>query len=147
MKMSNITTAPTIQAQAIALEAAIRADLPLLDGEVLHHHSEGVYGRELRVKAGSVIVGHIHKFTNMNVLLEGEMSVLTESGPVLFKAGEVIVSPPGTKRAAYAHTDCRWLTIHGTHETDIGKIEQHFIAHTEQDYLTFCAAQQLLAKE
>jgi quercetin dioxygenase-like cupin family protein len=134
-------------AQAFALEQAIRDELPLLEGEVLHHHSYGVYGRELRVKAGSVIVGHIHKFTNMNVLLEGEMSVVTDDGPVRVGPGFLVVSPPGTKRAAYAHTDCRWLTVHGTHETDLEKIEQQFIVHTEQEYLAFCEQQQLLKGE
>jgi len=124
--------------QAFALERAIRDELPLLDGEVLHHHSYGVYGRELRVKAGSVIVGHIHKFENMNVLLEGEMTIVTDDGPMRVGPGFLVVSPPGTKRAAYAHTDCRWLTVHGTHETDLEKIEQQFIVHTEQEYLAFC---------
>ena len=153
-----MTTEPTNQqpapsglfnahAQAFALEQAIRNELPLVDGEVLHHHSHGVYGRELRVKAGSVIVGHIHKFTNMNVLLEGDMTVMTDDGPKRVGAGFLVVSPPGTKRAAYAHTDCRWLTVHGTHETDLAVIEQEFIVHTEQEYLAFCEQQLLLKGE
>lgn len=142
--MDNVITAATATEQAVALEAAIRAELPLLEGEVVHHRSHGVYGRELRVPAGAVVVGHIHKFTNMNVLLEGEMTVVTEAGPQRVGPGFMVVSPPGTKRAAYAHTDCRWLTIHGTHETDLDKIEQQFIAHTEQDYLAFCAEQKKL---
>ena len=132
---------------ASALEAAIRRELPLIEGEVVNHFSHGVYGRELRIPAGSVIVGHIHKFTNMNVLLEGVMTVITESGPQRVGPGFLVVSPPGTKRAAYAHTDCRWLTVHGTHETDVDKIEQHFIAHNEQEYLAFCEQQKLLTEE
>lgn len=133
-----------VHAQAFALEQAIRNELPLLEGDVINHHSYGVYGRELRVKAGSVVVGHIHKFENMNVLLEGEMSVTTDQGLKRVGPGFLVVSPPGTKRAAYAHTDCRWLTVHGTHETDIEKIEQQFIVHTEQEYVEFCAQQLLL---
>lgn len=130
--------------RAFALEQAIRAELPLIEGEVKHHYSHGVYGRELHIPAGSVIVGHIHKYENMNVLLEGEMTVMTEDGPKLVGPGFLIVSPPGTKRAAFAHTDCRWLTIHGTHETEVEKIEQQFIVHTEQEYLAFRESQHLL---
>lgn len=137
--------APSI-AQAAALEQAIRAELPLVEGEVVNHFSHGVYGRELRIPAGSVIVGHIHKFENMNVMLEGDMIVVTEQGPQRVGPGFMIVSPPGTKRVAYAVTDCRWLTIHGTHETDVDKIEQQFIAHNEQEFLAFCAEQQQLLK-
>lgn len=135
--IQNVAASDAIR-DAYALEGAIRRELPLIDGEVAHHHSHGVYGRELRVPAGSVVVGHIHKFTNMNVLLEGEMTVVTEAGPQRVGPGFLVVSPPGTKRAAYAHTDCRWLTIHGTHETDVEKIEQQFIVHTETEYLAFC---------
>lgn len=139
-------SAPSI-AQAAALEQAIRNELPILDGEVVNHFSHGVYGRELRIPAESVIVGHIHKFTNLNVLLEGDMTVITEHGPQRVGPGFLIVSPPGTKRVAYAHTYCRWLTVHGTEETDVAKIEQQFIVHTEQEYLAFQANQQQLLKE
>lgn len=135
--------APSI-AQAAALEDAIRRELPVIDGEVVNHFSHGVYGRELRIPADHVIVGHIHKFTNMNVLLEGDMTVVTDQGPQRVGPGFLIVSPPGTKRVAYAHTNCRWLTIHGTHETDVDAIEQKFIVKTEQEYLAFTAAQQQL---
>jgi quercetin dioxygenase-like cupin family protein len=133
--------------RAFALEQAIRNELPLIEGEVVNHFSHGVYGRELRVPAGSVVVGHIHKHENMNVLLEGEMVVDTEDGPKRVGPGFLIVSPPGTKRSACAITDCRWLTIHGTHETDLDKIEQQFIVKTEQEYLAFCEQQQLLKGE
>lgn len=133
--------------QAFALEQAIRDALPLIEGEVLHHHSYGVYGRELRVPADAVIVGHIHKFESLNVLLEGEMTVMTEAGPQRVGPGFLVVSPPGTKRAAYAHTACRWLTVHGTHETDLDLIERQFIVHTEQEYLAFVESQKLLEGE
>lgn len=133
------------RAQVYEFEGAIR-QLPSIDPVTVNHFSHGVYGREMRVPAGSVISGHIHKFENLNVLLEGEMSVLTEDGIKRVQAGFVVVSPPGTKRIAYAHTDCRWLTIHGTEDRDLDKIEQKFIAHTEQDYIAFCEQQALEGK-
>lgn len=142
--MSDLSTS---HASAFALEQAIRNELPLIEGEVVNHFSYGVYGRELRVPADSVIVGLIHKFANLNVLLEGEMTVMTENGPQRVGPGFLIVSPPGTKRAAYAHTACRWLTVHGTHETDVDRIEQKFIVHTEQQYLDFVEAQKQLQGE
>src|SRR3970040_1256204 len=80
------------RAQAIALEQAIRDELTPIEFDVRHHHSYGVYGRELIVPAGSVIVGHIHKHTNMNVLLEGEMSVMTDDGMKRVGAGFLVVS-------------------------------------------------------
>jgi quercetin dioxygenase-like cupin family protein len=139
-----VLTVAERQQRACALEAAIRRECELIEGEVVNHFSHGVYGRELRIPAGSVVVGHIHKFTNMNVLLEGVMSVETDEGVKTVGPGFLVVSPPGTKRVAYAHTDCRWLTVHGTHETDVSRIESEFIVHTEHEYLAFCEQQKLL---
>lgn len=123
--------------RVFALEEAIRRELPPVEMPTVDHFSHGVYGRELRIPAGTVLTGKIHKFENLNVLLEGEMIVLTDQGPQHVRAGHLVVSPPGTKRAAYALTDCRWLTVHGTHETDVDLIEAEFIAQTEQEYLAF----------
>lgn len=126
------------RARVFALEEAIRRDLQPVDMPVVDHFSHGVYGRELRIPAGTILTGKIHKFDNLNVLLEGEMLVLTDQGAKRVRAGHLEVSPPGTKRAALTLTDCRWLTVHGTYETDVDKIEAKFIAQTDQDYLAFC---------
>lgn len=103
-----------------------------------HFFSPGVYAREITIPAGTALTGKIHKYAQLNILSKGEMSVLTHEGPRRVKAPFTIVSPPGTKRAAIAHTECVWTTIHGTDETDLEKIEKHFIAQTEQEYLEFC---------
>jgi quercetin dioxygenase-like cupin family protein len=114
---------------------------------VVHHFSQGVYGRELFIPKGHYLTGHIHKFTHLNVLVSGDISVLTEEGVKRVRPPFVVVSPAGTKRIAYAHEDTRWLTVHGTHETDVKLIEEVFIAHTEQEFLDFCEKQRLEVKE
>lgn len=129
------------RARVFDLERAIARDLAPVEMPVIDHFSHGVYARELSIPAGTVLTGKIHKFENLNVLLEGELLVLTDQGVQHVKAGEVIVSPPGTKRAAYALTNTRWLTVHGTHQTDVDVIEAEFIAQDEADFLSFCADQ------
>lgn len=133
--------------RVFALEQAIRRDLAPVDMPVEHHFSHGVYARELLIPAGTVLTGKIHKFDSLNVLLEGELLVLTDQGVKHVRAGHMEVSPPGTKRAAYALTDTRWLTVHGTHETDVGRIEAEFIAQDEQEFLAFCDDQLKLEGE
>lgn len=123
------------------LERAIARDLPPVEMPTQDHFSHGVYARELSIPAGTVLTGKIHKFENLNVLLEGELLVLTDQGVQHVKAGQVVVSPPGTKRAAYALTNTRWLTVHGTHKTDVDEIESEFIAQDEAEFLSFCADQ------
>ena len=112
---------------------------------VKHHFSQGVYGREMFIPKGTIVTGHIHKYTQLNVLVSGDLSVLTEEGVKRVKPPFVVVSPPGTKRVAYAHEDSIWLTVHSVgDETDIEKIESKFIAKNETEYLEFVDKQKQL---
>lgn len=120
------------------LEVDMLASGACIELPVVHHFSRGVYARELRIPAGTTLTGKVHKFENLNILSQGEMSVSTENGVERVMAPFTIVSPPGTKRVAYAHTDCVWTTIHGTSETDLEKIEAEFVTDTHKSYLEFC---------
>jgi hypothetical protein len=128
----------TMRQKVFAIEDNIRNELPPVECPVTHHFAPGIYAREMLIPKGTVLTGHVHKYTNLNIMSAGELSVLTEEGVKRVKAPFTIVSPPGTKRVAYAHEDTVWTTIHPTDETDVDKIEQHFIAHTEQEFLDFC---------
>ncbi len=117
--------------------------LPQIELKVIHHFSKGVYARELHIPAGVTLVGEIHKFENLNILSKGTMIVTTEEGMQEVSAPFTVVSPPGTKRAAHTITECVWTTIHGTDETNVGKIKEIFIAQSEDDWLEFSNANQL----
>jgi hypothetical protein len=98
------------------------------------YFSPGVYARELTIYAGCVLTGYAHKYEQLNILSKGSMRVLTEDGIVEVTAPFTVVSPPGTKRIAYAITDCVWTTILGTDLTDTKAIEDHFLIKTEEEY-------------
>ena len=134
---------PSVREQLFAVEAWMKQQ-EQLELKVFHHFSHGVYARELHIPKDTILTGEIHKFENLNILSKGRISVLTEEGIKEVQAPFTIVSPPGTKRIAYAHTDCIWTTIHGTFERDINKIKQQFIAANEEEWLEFCGANQLL---
>lgn len=111
---------------------------PQVEIPVKHYFSQGVYAREIFIPAGTILTGKIHKYSQLNILVIGEMDVLVEDEVKHVKAPFTVVSPPGTKRIAKAVSDCIWITVHGTEETDLDKIEHHFIAENEDEYLTFC---------
>lgn len=111
---------------------------------VAHHFSEGVYARELQIPKGTILTGAIHKYPQLNLLIKGELSVLTETGIERVKAPFIVVSPAGTKRIAYAHEDSVWVTVHPTTEKDVDVIEQKFIAKSEPEWLEFSASQDLI---
>jgi quercetin dioxygenase-like cupin family protein len=128
-----------IREKLARLEAVLFAG-QVVDLPVKHHFSRGVYARELFIPKGTVLVGKIHKYSQINIVNRGDISVLTEDGIKRVKAGDTIVSKPGIKRAGYAHEDTIWTTIHGTHETDLEKLESELIAASFEDYDTFCAS-------
>lgn len=125
-----------------AFEAGIRRDFQLVELKHVDYFSEGVYARELHIPAGTPLTGKIHKYRNFNILSKGEMLIFLDDGTTKHVAAPFsIVSPEGTRRAAFALTDCIWTTIHGTEETDVKKIEDHFIAQTPADYRLFLEEQ------
>lgn len=115
---------------------------PQLNLELKHYFSDGVYARELYIPKDTIVVGKIHKYENLNILTKGTISVLVDDKIKTVTAPYVTVSPAGTKRIAYSHTDCIWTTILKTEEFDIERIEEHFTAKNEQEYIDFCREQE-----
>lgn len=96
---------------------------------LIHHFAPGMYGREILVPAGAVVIGKIHKEAHLNVLSHGTCMVYTEQEGVLtLKAPYTFTSKPGAKRAVLALTDVVWTTIHRTDSTDLAEIEREVIA-------------------
>lgn len=141
---SNVIVAPVPYAPVVdhgarmaALIESIRSDLQSVQCPVRNHFAPGVYGREMFHHAGTVIVGKIHKHQNMLVMLQGEAVLVDASGRRTVRAPQVWITPPGVQRAAIAITDCIWMSVHGTHETDLEKIEAEFIAQDALEYEQF----------
>ena len=55
---------------------ALLATLPQTYMPVTHRFSRGVYARELFIPAGTVLTGRIHKYSQINILLRGDMGAL-----------------------------------------------------------------------
>lgn len=141
--MNEITIVPNLKNFETLSKEEIRSFIAQVEIEVgkveqieaplTHHFSKGVYARELFIPKGSIIVGKIHKYENLNILSSGELSIISVDGCFRVKAPFTVVSSPGVKRMAYAHEDSIWTTVHGTEETDVDKIEEIFIAKTYED--------------
>jgi len=108
-----------------------------LELPVQNHFAKDIYGRELFMPAGSMIMGKIHKHSSLNILAQGTIILVTEDGRREISAPYTVASQPGIKRMIYALTDATWITVHGTDETDVEKIEEKFIAkdYSEVEYL------------
>ena len=114
----------SLESAIIALEEEHEAQEPQ------HYFAPGMYGRELLIKAGELIVGKIHKHAHINVISQGEILVVTEFGRARYEAPFTFVSEPLTKRAVLALEDTIWTTIHATDSTDLEVIEEEVIAES-----------------
>ena len=111
-----------VRDQILALEAHMKT-LPQVQIPVKHYFAQGVYAREIFIPKGVILTGLIHRQSQINFCLKGDISVATEQGYRRVLGGETIVSPAGIKRAAYAHEDTTWTTVLGTTLTDPQDIE------------------------
>lgn len=104
---------------------------PQVECPVIHHFGPGVYIREVRLPAGSMIIGHHQKHEHMNVFLQGRGTFLNADGTVAeLKAPMLFVAPPGRK-VCYVYEDIVWLNIYPTKETDVEKLEDYFLDKSE----------------
>ena len=103
---------------------------------ILHHFADKVYAREMRMAQGELVVGKIHRFENLNILSQGEVSVLSIDGVKRIKAPYSFVASAGVKRVIYAHEDAIWTVIHGTDLSDVADIEEKVIAKDYKELLT-----------
>ncbi len=131
----DLPTSPTY-GQLKQLEQAIVDNCEPAELKETHHFADGIYGRELFIPAGTVLTGKIHRHSTLNLLIQGDITVTTPEGMKRIQAPAVFVSPPGTKKAGYAHTDTIWVNVHPTKITDLEAIEAKFIVPEELPALT-----------
>src|ERR1700730_8973903 len=102
-----------------------------------HLFSPGFYTRIPHIPKGCLLTGKIHKQPILNIMTKGDISVLIGDEVKRIVAPFVIVSPAGSKKIGYAHEDTIWMGCHGTDEQDVEKIEKHFIAQDEKEWLKY----------
>lgn len=101
---------------------------------VKHFIKYGMCTRVMYAPAGTVIIGKQHLQGQHNFLMQGVIKLIGEDGKeTVLHAPEIIVSPPGTKRAAITITDVVWATTLVTDLTDPEEIERAVIHPSDLD--------------
>lgn len=116
----------TLRDKVTALQEAMRS-MPQAVLETEHYFADGMYCRVLKRSAGTLIVGKVHKREHFYIIAKGSVEVATDDGPVIYRAGDVIVSKPGTKRAVIALEDSICLTVHRTRKKNLDRIEKELV--------------------
>lgn len=142
MEIGLFTMAELIKQQNMTVDRIFAAEkflkqLPQRELRIEHDFSFGVYARVMYAPKDTLFVGKLHKYPQINLLRQGDLSVLVNGKIQRLKAPFAFGAPAGVKRIGYVHSDVIWVTIHGTHLKDLDEIENCFIAQDEQEYLNF----------
>lgn len=92
-----------------------------------HSFIPGGYARQLWRPKGTLIVGKTHRGPCFNFLMQGQLTIWSESETKTVTAPMFWISLGG-KRVTLAHEDSLLITVHSTDETDLDKIERELIA-------------------
>lgn len=138
---AQVSVAEEARAKVVSLEAELLKH-PQVQLPVAHYFSRGVYAREMTCPANAVITGRIHKYSQINILSKGKVSVLTDDGVVTVSAPYTLVAEPGAKRAFFVHEEAVWTTICGTNTTDTEVLEDELTVGTYEEFKTLMLEQQ-----
>jgi hypothetical protein len=115
------------RAKILEFESRLR-DHPEITVPLLQYFVSGVYARQMKVAGGTLLTGRIHKRPCINVVLEGELEVMTDEGYQHIIGPAIFTSPAGTKRAMNIISDSIWITFHAYDgpEQDPDAMAEHF---------------------
>lgn len=103
--------------------------LPQIMVQPQHEVFGGMYARTGLIPAGATLIGAIHKKDHINIVV-GDVTVLTDTGPVRLTGYHVLPTKAGSKRVAHTHADTMWTTIIKTDLTDIEAIEDDVVENS-----------------
>ena len=110
----------------------------LIKPETDHYFSDGVCVREMRVKAGTLVVGAEHKTNHITMLIQGTMQIRIGDESKLFHAPCTFEALAGSRKIGFAYTDCVVSNIIPTHLTDTEEIEKMFTTLHEDKKELLC---------
>ncbi len=111
---------------------SILLTLPQVECSVVHRFGPGIYIRELSIPAGTFAVGHYQNFEHVNIMLKGKVIMVREDdSTVTIDAPYFDIGKPGRK-IGYIVEDMVWQNIYATEETDVEKLEAHFLTKSTE---------------
>jgi len=104
-----------------------------------HTFVDGLYIREMSMPKNHFAIGKLQKHEHLWMLLQGKLTVTTQSGSEEYVAPCYVKAKPGEKKAVYAHEDSIFVNIYPNpdNKQDLEKIENTWIAKNYLEYDEF----------
>jgi mannose-6-phosphate isomerase-like protein (cupin superfamily) len=129
--MSDLQTLPTRES-IDRLQEEI-AKLPQARVRTEHRFADGMYLREYTQFADMLVVSKIHKRENFFIVTKGRAWVAQDGALIEIKAGDIMVTKPGTKRAVLTRLEeVTIVTVHNVgRERNLDVIEKRLTDYEE----------------
>lgn len=124
----------SVRGRVLAIERRVQ-QMDQVDCPVRHYFIPGMYAREIRIPAGTVLTGAVHKHESIVVLSAGRLVLATENGPLEVAAPFTMICHPGAKNLATALEDSVWTNFFVTDETDLDKLVEELTESTAAELL------------
>jgi len=104
-----------------------------IDFNLKHHFSTNMYIREVTMPTDTIVLGHEHTTTHLNILSKGSIIVvdLTSGNKLEIEAPYTFESLAGVRKIFFVIEEATFSTVHSTDETDIDKLEDTLIIQSD----------------
>lgn len=120
--------------------------MPQAMPELEHFFAHKIYARKGVIKKGTLLIGAIKKYSHINIMLSGDISIFTEGSESRLTGQVTMVSSGGTKRVGYAHEDTHWITIISTNCDSVESAEEEVLCKTHEDFVNYCNELKLIGE-
>ena len=93
----------------------------------IHHFSDGLYAKQMKIPAGFVAGTHAHNYSHLSILAKGRVILRTDEGEKEYTAPACLEIKSGIHHTIEALENCEWFCIHATDETDATKVDEVLI--------------------
>ena len=97
--------------------------------------ADGVLARTVLMPKGEIVVGEIHKYESINILVKGELKVWVNGEVKHLKAPYMIKSNANTRKVVYILEDTVWTSIHRVTSENLKDIEEEIIVKVDREAL------------
>jgi hypothetical protein len=128
--------------ESFLMNNASHSEVAIGDSDIFplkHSFVDGLYIREMKMEKGSFAIGKLQKNEHLWMLLQGKLTVTTESSSEEYIGPCYVKAKPGEKKAVYAHEDSIFVNIYPNPDNtqDLEKIENTWIAKNYLEYEEF----------
>jgi len=101
---------------------------------LFHSFADGMYTREIHIKAGDLVVGEIHKSEYFINVLKGRLWVVSEFGAKEIIAPCQFKAKAGVKHIVFTIEDTVWSDTHKTDKTTVKEAEADIFVSSYDDF-------------